>query len=146
MLLKKTEQQGKIKALYLSSNICASIYDKENKDLIIIYKNGGQYKYPTVSLTDYTRFELADSQGAVFNSHLKKYAHLKLDRVDTAEIMNEVNELKEAEDKKMLEDATILMIHQLQSVLTMYHISGNIDGTILDKAEKAIQHYKGINK
>ena len=73
MLLKTQEQDNKKKSIYASSNICASIYDKSTSALTILFNNGGQYVYEGVTNTDYTRFEMADSQGAVFNSHIKKY-------------------------------------------------------------------------
>ena len=71
MILKKQENENEVRGLYKSSNICASIYNKSNGDLTVLFNNGGQYKYSKVSLTDYTRFELAESQGVVFNSHIK---------------------------------------------------------------------------
>jgi hypothetical protein len=74
MLLKKQENDNVTKAIYASSNVCASTYDRTTKNLTIIFNNGGQYRYTNVSETDYTRFELADSQGVIINSHIKKYA------------------------------------------------------------------------
>jgi hypothetical protein len=85
MLLKKQEKDNVTKAIFSSSNICASTYDRTTKNLTIIFNKGAQYKYPNVSETDYTRFELADSQGVVFNSHIKKYDFEKLDNVDTSQ-------------------------------------------------------------
>jgi hypothetical protein len=81
MILKKQTKDNLVKAIYASSNICASTYDTQTKDLVIIFNNGGQYKYPNVSETDYTRFEIADSQGAIFNSHIKKYDFQKFKQV-----------------------------------------------------------------
>jgi hypothetical protein len=95
MILKKQEKDSITKAIYDSSNICASTYDRANRDLTIIFKNGGQYKYTNVSETDYTRFELADSQGAIFNSHIKKYAFDKLGKVDASSLLTEISSLKE---------------------------------------------------
>jgi hypothetical protein len=46
MILKKQEKDNVVKAIYESSNICASTYNKQTKDLVIIFNNGGQYKYP----------------------------------------------------------------------------------------------------
>lgn len=101
MILKKQEKNEIMKAIYSSSNICASTYNKDSKSLVIIFNNGGQYLYEGVSLTDYTRFESADSQGKVLNSHIKNYPFSKLDKVDTTELLSEVSTLKtinEAED------------------------------------------------
>ena len=104
MLLKKLDNNGEIRATYSSSNIVSSIYDKATKALTIIFTNGGQYKYSDVSLTDYTRFELADSQGAVHNSHIKKHTFETLAKVDTKALLVEVSELKDAEKKQLLEN------------------------------------------
>jgi hypothetical protein len=89
MLLKKVEKDNLIKALYESSNILASIYDSTTGNLEIIFKAGTKYKYPNVSKTDYMRFEIADSQGAVFNTHIKKYTYEKLANVNTTLITEE---------------------------------------------------------
>jgi hypothetical protein len=94
MILKKTEENNLIKALYASSNICASTYNTENSELIITFNNGGQYAYSNVSKTDYTRFEMAESQGLVFGSHIKKYSFTKLDKINTNKLLSEVAELK----------------------------------------------------
>ena len=107
MILKKQEKNGKIKAMYSSSNICASIYDTTTNELTLIFNNGGQYKYTGVSNTDYMRFEIADSQGSVMNTHIKKYPFTKLDKVDTTEILKEVEELsKQMEPEVTPEMAT----------------------------------------
>jgi hypothetical protein len=95
MILKREQVETTVKAIYHSSNICASIYDKISKNLIIIFNNGGQYKYNNVSETDYTRFEIAESQGLVLNSHIKKYGFEKLNKVDVSELLKEVQEIKD---------------------------------------------------
>lgn len=152
MLLKKLEENGKITATYSSSNICASIYDKATKALTITFNNGGQYQYSDVSLTDYTRFELADSQGAVFNSHLTKYTFENLGKVDTAGLLLEVTQLKEAEDKKKIEDATIIMVHKMQTFLDVCNNKDNTIGGgyvslgLLDKVEDSIKAYRAVKK
>jgi hypothetical protein len=91
MILKRQEQDNLIKVIYESSNIFASIYDTKTGDLEIIFKAGTKYKYPNVSKTDYMRFEVADSQGAVFNTHIKKYAFQKMGNVDTSLIIEELS-------------------------------------------------------
>jgi hypothetical protein len=96
MVLKKEEQKGIVKAIYDSSNICASVYDKNNFDLTIIFKNGGQYKYHNVDSIDYNSFELAESNGSVFNSTIKtKYKNFqKMDKFDVKELLLEIEALK----------------------------------------------------
>ena len=97
--LKKHEEEkdNVIKAMYNSSNIIASIYNKETSDLILIFNKGSQYKYPNVKSSDYTRFELAESQGKVFNSHIKAYSFEKLDNINPEAILTEVDDLKKSE-------------------------------------------------
>ena len=72
MILKRQEKENVVKALYDSSNIIASAWNKERNELILTFNKGTRYKYPNVSSTDYLRFETADSQGSVLNTHLKK--------------------------------------------------------------------------
>ena len=71
MILKKQEKNGVVKALYDSSNIVASIYNPATSDLDLIFKAGTKYRYNGVSKSDYMRFEIAESQGTVFNTHIK---------------------------------------------------------------------------
>ncbi len=94
MILKKQERDNIIKAIYDSSNILASVYDGNNKDLTIIFKKGAQYKYPNVSAIDYILFETAESQGIVFNAHIKKYPFEKLEEMNPVELITEIENLK----------------------------------------------------
>lgn len=144
MLLKKQEKDNVVKAIYASSNICASTYNKTSKDLTIIFNNGGQYKYPNVSETDYTRFELADSQGVVFNSHIKKYDFQKLDKVDPSAILLEVNELKDADKKAKVDHYTKVFINASEALNTYYQSTGTIDPTLYTKMKSAIDDYEKI--
>ena len=110
MILKRKEKDGIIKAIYSSSNICASVYNTVTNELTIIFSNGGQYKYTEVTKTDYMRFETADSQGSVISSHIKKYTTSKLDNVDTTEILKEVEQLKTQEEPKVV----MLLLQEIQ--------------------------------
>ena len=144
MILKKQEQNNLVKAIYASSNICASTYNTQTKDLVIIFNNGGQYKYPNVSETDYTRFELADSQGVVFNSHIKKYDFEKLDKVDTATIIKEVNELKDADKQIKVNHYTKEMITKMQAVVAYYETTDSIDPALYTKLKSSMDDYEKI--
>lgn len=144
MLLKKQENNNVTKAIYASSNVCASTYDRTTRDLTIIFNNGGQYKYPNVSETDYTRFELADSQGVVLNSHIKKYAFEKLDKVDTSAILAEVNELKDAEKKIKIEHATKTMMAAVNAVSVYYETTETVDPALYTKMKSAMDEYEKI--
>ena len=119
MLLKKQEKNNVIKAMYSSTNILASIYNKENNDLTLIFDKGGQYKYPNVKPTDYTRFELAESQGKVFNSHIKTYSFERLPNVNPEAIIKEITTLREAEQKALVQ-AKQLKIYDKMTTLLSY--------------------------
>lgn len=101
MILERVEQDGLIKALYESSNIVASTYDKNTKDLNIIFKHGGSYTYQKVSETDYMRFETADSQGKILNANLKKHAFLKHESVDVDDTIKQIKSIKLEESNAM---------------------------------------------
>jgi len=144
MLLKKQENNNVTKAIYASSNVCASTYDRTTRDLTIIFNNGGQYKYPNVSETDYTRFELADSQGVVLNSHIKKYAFEKLDKVDPSAILAEVTELKDAEKKARIQQVTKSMIAAINTVSVYYESTETVDPALYTKMKSVMEEYEKI--
>lgn len=144
MLLKKQENNNVTKAIYASSNVCASTYDRTTRDLTIIFNNGGQYKYPNVSETDYTRFELADSQGVVLNSHIKKYAFEKLDKVDPSAILAEITELKDAEKKAKIQHVTKSMVAAINAVNVYYETTESIDPALYSKMKTAMEEYEKI--
>jgi|FreactcultuFSWF8_1027224.scaffolds.fasta_scaffold00566_10 hypothetical protein len=97
MLLKRIEKDGVIKAIYESSNIVASVYNTNTNEMNLIFKAGTKYKYKDVSRADYLRFELADSQGTIFNTHFKKYLHEKMGNVDITKILEESTSIKKQE-------------------------------------------------
>ena len=74
MLLKSVTEDvsGDIIAHYQSSNILSARYSPTKTEWTIIFSNGGKDKYLDVDKTTYIRFETAESQGNVFNSHIKK--------------------------------------------------------------------------
>lgn len=91
MLVKRNELEGVIiESLFSSSNILASSYNKDTRELILTFNKGGRYKYLDVSFNDYTRFEIAESQGSVFYSHINKHSSEKLTSVNPSELINEV--------------------------------------------------------
>jgi hypothetical protein len=144
MLLKKQEKDNVTKAIYASSNICGSTYDRTSKNLTIIFNNGGQYLYPNVSETDYTRFELADSQGVIFNSHIKKYDFEKLDKVDTSAILTEVAELKDVEKKTKIDQTTKRMIAAINAVAVYYESTESVDPALYTKMKSLMDDYEKI--
>lgn len=121
-LLKKEEQGNEVKSLYESSNILSSTYDKATKDLYIVFKkNNIKYKYPNVKETDYFRFETAESQGKVFNSHIKDYEFENLGAVDTAQTLADLSEAK-AQNKANYEK---YIVDVMKSFITRYETNGN---------------------
>jgi hypothetical protein len=147
MILKRQEKNGKVKAMYSSSNICASVYDTATGDLTLIFNNGGQYQYAGVSKTDYTRFETADSQGVVMNTHIKKYPFTKLDKVDTTEILKEVEDLSvSAEPEVTPEMATKQMLGDMTSIIDNYIKNGTITATSLGLLKVSMGQYEEVIK
>jgi hypothetical protein len=97
MLLKRIEKDGIIKALYESSNVKASTYDTKNSSLTIVFGSGVGYQYDNVSSVDYAKFELADSQGKVFNKHIKQHTYRILGEMDIDSIQEEMRATKAQE-------------------------------------------------
>lgn len=118
MLLKRQEKDNVIKAIYKSSNVLASTYNKETSELILIFNKGSQYKYTNVKSSDYTRLELSESQGVVFNTHIKLYSFEKLGNIDPKAILDEVETLYEAEKKAILQAKSNNLVTRLQSLIT----------------------------
>ena len=107
MLRKKIEKGDLTKCIYESSTILASTYNKETKDLTIIFTKGGSYTYASVKGTDYLRFETDESQGRILNSHIKQYTFIKNENVDVepikAQLETAINEDKAKIAKEMVE-------------------------------------------
>jgi hypothetical protein len=80
MAIIKEEIDGtKIKNVIKSSNIKASEYDTETKELVVEFNNGAKYKYDNVPHQVYTKFRLAESQGKFFTTDIaKQYSYKKV--------------------------------------------------------------------
>ena len=131
MILKREVKDGIVKGIYESSNILASEYDQKTNDLTVVFNYGGKYKYTNVSKTDYTRFEMADSQGKVLNSHIKSYSYTNLGKVDVQPIKEEVIKAKE-DDIKAYQQTIVLECQSFEE----FSEKG------LASLERAIQSYK----
>jgi hypothetical protein len=116
MLLKRVEKESLVKAIYDSSNILASKYDKKTKDLVITFKRGVQYKYYNVSTSDYLRFEISESQGSVLNTHIKQYRTEKCGDVNPDLIFEEISDLK----KQEIIDKQLSIISDMEQVVLNY--------------------------
>ena len=84
---------------------------------------------------------MADSQGAVFSSHIKKYPFQKLDKVDVKDILVEVNDLKGAEDKAKIDYAIKIMVDQMKAVINYYDTTADVETGLLNKAKDGIAAY-----
>lgn len=151
MIVKKQEKNGKIKAMYASSTICASIFDTTTNDLIVIFNNGGQYKYPAVALTDYTRFEIAESNGSTFNTYIKKkYTTFeKLDKLpedSLSQILAEVTELKEAEEKTLIAGKSKIIVESMNTLIGQYLKNGTLDKATLEYIKGKIEDFTKITE
>ena len=134
MILKRQEKDGIVKAMYDSSNIVASVYNNETSDLEIIFKAGTRYKYPNVSKSDYMRFEIAESQGAVFNTHIKKYTYEKLANFDVSQLLVETESLK-IEEEKALKDGVVKKIIDKIKHLSYIEDKDSVD-VLIESLEK----------
>ncbi len=141
MILKKQEKDNLIKAVYDSSTIAASTYNKETTDLVIIFSKGGQYKYPGVIATDYTLFESAESQGKVLNTHIKKYPFQRLEDVDPAAIITEINNLKAAEKKAHIEGLQDYLVREMKGLIALAESPKIFNSEDLEPLQKKITDF-----
>ena len=137
MILKRVEKENVVKAIYDSSNILASEYNKSTKDLIITFKRGAQYKYLGVSPSDYMRFEIADSQGAVLNSNIKNYTFEKCENVDANLITEEIEKLKKEEVIKI----QLSIIDEMERIVSDFDQNQTFSETKLMGLVKTITNY-----
>ena len=144
MILERVERDGLVEALYESSNIVASSYDKNQKNLNVTFKNGGNYTYQGVSETDYVRFETAESQGKVLNGNLKKYPTLKHEPVDVDKIVKRIKEVKNEELHAMLVGIEDTMVSFQNSLHSIDRKDYDYMEKKLDKVVEMITLYKNI--
>lgn len=73
---------------YDSSNVIYSAcYDgATTKSLKIVFKGGSTYLYKDINPIDYLLFRDAESNGKVFNTHIKKYPCVKQDNTDLGQL------------------------------------------------------------
>lgn len=140
MVLERVDTGNKIEAIYESSNIIASSFNKENNDLTVTFRNGGSYTYLKVSNTDYLRFETADSQGKVLNSNIKSYAFSKNDPVDTEDLLKKIKLLKEHEVIAARKD----VISSMESIIAYFEQTGLLHESGLEDVNKRVEHYKNV--
>lgn len=143
MILKRTVNEGVVKGLYDSSNILASEYDQKTTNLTVIFRNGGKYKYKNVGIKDFTRFELADSQGVVLNKHIiNVYEFEALGKIDTKTIIEDVVELQKQsiqEFAEVVKDKAMNIVAEVDSNLELSDKS-------IGELENVIRVYKSKRK
>lgn len=137
MILERIEKNELIDAIYESSNITASTYNKNLKLLNITFSNGSNYTYQDVSETDYVRFETAESQGKVLNSNIKKYSFLKHDNVDVEKKLKRIKEVKEIELKYL----KIGIIDTMKDIIDFHDNSGELANPYMTKLDNMIKTY-----
>ena len=73
---------------YDSSNVIYSAcYDGAiTKSLKIVFKGGSTYLYQDINPVDYLLFRDAESNGKVFNTHIKKYPCIKQENTDLGQL------------------------------------------------------------
>ena len=94
-VVKRTEKDdGVIECLIDSTNTLMSEYNENKKTFKVTFKAGTQYLYKDVLKRDYLRFEVAESQGSVFNKTMHKYEYEKLGSIDVEPIKELIKENK----------------------------------------------------
>lgn len=143
MILKRIEKDDEIITTYDSSNILASKLKKTTNDLTIIFKQGKQYLYENVSKTDYMRFETAESQGKVFNSHIKQYSNKQLGQINVNDLENEINGIKNEELLININNKKQELIHHMETMVLIGK-SAKLGIDSLDKLIKLTNEYKEL--
>lgn len=138
MLIKKTEENGVSNCLYESSNLVASIFDKNSKDLSIIFGNGTKYTYSNVSTVDYLAFEMADSQGKFLNSNIKKYSVVKNDPVDIEEFKKQILEVRKVDELNL----KLGIINRFKDVVNRFENHDTFDEAGIDIAITLYNKFK----
>ena len=143
MLLKRTQKENLIESTYDSSNILSSKYAKDSKKLTITFKRGVQYTYMDVSASDYLRFETAESQGAVLNSHIKSHSFEKGDVVDAKIIQEEIDKLKKEELILMQQS----IIDDMESITYEFNTNDKfIEAQLMALAKRITNYFNPTNE
>lgn len=148
MIIKRIEKDDEIIATYDSSNILASKLNTKTNNLTIIFKQGRQYLYENVSKTDYMRFEIAESQGKVLNSHIKQYSTKQLEQINPDDIIKEVNLIKKEELINLIARKKESAFESIKQVIKLEESSEpcslNVYLNSLSIAIKSLEEYKQI--
>ncbi len=127
MFILRTEKDDMVEAVYDSSHVIASSYNKKTNALTITFKNGGRYSYKDVRSADYMRFETAESQGVVLNSHIKKHSFEKLADTNVDHLITEITKNAEKEKK----ETEYLAVQTMDMIIKHYNDEHEIDSRLL---------------
>ena len=143
MLIRKTITGDNVKSFYDSSNLMMSEYNKTTKGLTITFKNGGAYLYEDVSIKDYYRFEIADSQGVALNKTIKPlHVCKKLEGGDINLIQEEIKKIKLEE----LKELQLSIIYAMKNIVLDWDVSNeSFDDVKLNNLLKITKTYQGKN-
>jgi len=78
MIKSKNISGTKITCEYDSSNIKKAEYETTNDTLVITFNNDTIYEYYKVPHSVFAEFNIADSQGKIFHSKIKKHEFKKI--------------------------------------------------------------------
>jgi len=127
MITKKAIIDGDVVCSYDSSNILTSKYSKGDKTLVITFKRGAQYQYSNVSEDEYNAFELAESQGVMFNKSIKQKTFTNLGNVDVKVILENIakhsvpikKEFNKSEKTLILTMESFLLYHKTKTEISL---------------------------
>ena len=96
-----------------------------------------------VSASDYLRFETAESQGAVLNSHIKSHSFEKGDVVDAKIIQEEIDKLKKEELILMQQS----IIDDMESITYEFNTNDKfIEAQLMALAKRITNYFNPTNE
>lgn len=138
MILTRVEKDNQVEALYESSNIISSKYDKGTNKLSLVFKGGTEYIYENVDISDYHKLELADSQGVAFNKYLRSYPFVKGDKVDIIALHKRLEDAKQAE----IDALTVNIVELSNLIANEYSTTGDVSEINLNDMIRLIEYRK----
>lgn len=99
LLLEEKNEDNRI-CYFDSSNILACKYKLDTSQLAVIFKDGSQYVYESVSNYTFQRFKIAESQGEALNEYIKgKFKYTKVEyKIPTQQLYQIIDELKNKDE------------------------------------------------
>lgn len=90
-IVKKENIDNKVRCLLNSSNLLETIYDPENKEILITFRGGRVYRYKNVNTKLYELFENSESHGSTFHKLFKSLPTTRLNDIDTTTLLSELS-------------------------------------------------------